>query len=471
MEILKVSNGQILTASGKPVRLRGFNIGGWMNMEDFITGFVGAEHNLRFTMDRVLGKGKAQFFFDHLLDYFFTEDDVAFMASLGANSLRIPLNYRHFERDDAPFEYLESGFKRLDQAIGWCAKHGIYVILDLHAVPGWHNPDWHSDNAHVHILLYEHKHFQERTARLWKEIARRYRGNPAVVGYDLMNEPCTRVEYEQYDPSYYDWQGLNSVHRQIAQAIREVDSEHILFVEGDNFSTEYDGLDVSFDDNIVLSTHNYTAPTTTPGVYPGEFHGIQWNRDILAAEFGAHSGTRLAFKNHLPIFVGEFGVWYTGRLHEIEHRVQALDDQLGVFDSVGAHWGIWTFKDIGAMGALNIAPEADYLQIIQPILKAKHQAADWEGEMPTADVARQLKSTADTVDATLINLGISFKIERQRFAQYLLFGYLAQFLQVPYAHLFKDLSETQIDTLLQAFEFKRCVPNQPVIDVLRRHLQ
>ena len=89
----------------------------------------------------------------------------------------------------------------------WCAKHEIYLVLDFHAVPGWHNPDWHSDNANVHILLYSQKHFQERVAALSEAIARRYSGNPAIAGYDLLNEPCTRLEYEQYDPSYYDWDG------------------------------------------------------------------------------------------------------------------------------------------------------------------------------------------------------------------------------------------------------------------------
>lgn len=217
MEMLTVKDGQIVTASGHPVRLRGFNLGGWLNMEDFIDGYVGAEHNLRLHMVRILGEKKAHFFFDRLLDYFFTEEDVVFMKGLGANVLRLPFNYRHFEGDDRPFEYLEEGFRRMDQAVTWCGKHGIYVILDFHAVQGWHNPDWHSDNAHVHILLYSHKQFQERAAALWKEIARRYKGNPAVAGYDLMNEPVTRLEYERYDPSYNDWDALNNIYRRMAQ--------------------------------------------------------------------------------------------------------------------------------------------------------------------------------------------------------------------------------------------------------------
>ena len=231
---------------------------------------------------------------------------------MGANVLRIPFNYRHFERDDRPFEYLDAGFQRLDAAMDWCARHDIYVILDFHAVQGWHNPDWHSDNAHVHILLYQHKHFQDRFVGLWQAMAARYKDHPALAGYDLMNEPCTRVQYDDYDAPSYDWDALNAVHRRAAQAIRAVDAQHIIFVEGDNFACAYDGLDVTFDDNLVVSTHNYMAPTGGGEPYPGVIDGMYWNRDIVAAELGMHSGTRLAFKQRKPIFVGEFGVWYAG---------------------------------------------------------------------------------------------------------------------------------------------------------------
>lgn len=465
MEMLKVKDNQIVTSGGTPVRLRGFNIGGWLNMEDFIDGYVGAEHNLRQVMSRILGQEKARFFFDRLLDHFFSEEDVIFMKELGANALRLPFNYRHFERDDRPYEYLEEGFRRLDQAVQWCGKHGIYVILDFHAVQGWHNPDWHSDNAHVHILLYGQKHFRERAAALWREIARRYRGNPAVAGYDLMNEPVTRLEYERYDPSQHDWAALNSIYRQMAAAIREVDPDHILFVEGDNFATLYDGLEVDFDPNLAVSTHNYIAPAVSPGDYPGTFNGLYWNRDIIAAEFGAHSGTRFAFERRKPLYSGEFGVWYAGHSDQIDQRVRALDDQLGVFDSAGVHWTIWTYKDVGAMSAIQLAPESEYLQRIAPILKAKRLVGDAED----GSVGQKFNETADAIDRLLTDLGIPFTIERRRFAQFSLFGYLAQFLQVPYAHLFKDCSEMDLDRMLSAFAFQNCIPNQPVVEVLRKH--
>jgi aryl-phospho-beta-D-glucosidase BglC (GH1 family) len=471
MELLKARQGRIVTQSGQPLRLRGWNIGGWLNMEDFINGFVGAEHNLRATMTRRLGHSRTQFFFDRLLDYFFTEEDVRAMAALGANVIRIPFNYRHFERDDQPFDYLEAGFTRLDQALEWCARHGLYVILDFHAVPGWHNPDWHSDNAHVHILLYQHKLFQDRFVGLWKEMARRYKNHPALAGYDLMNEPCTRVHYEEYDSPHYDWDALNTVHRKAAQAIRDIDSKHILFVEGDNFACEYEGLDVAFDDNLVVSTHNYMAPTSGGAPYPGEIDGLYWNRDIVAAEFGMHSGTRLALKHRKPIFVGEFGTWYAGCPTALKYRAAALDDQLGVFDSAGVHWAVWTWKDIAAMGSFNLDPASDYVQAITPILKAKQEAADWEAEMPQGSVARALKNTADAMDTYLARASLNVQIERRWFAQYALFGYLAQLLQVPYTQRFKDMPEEKLDDLLSAFALKNCIENKAITKVLKKHLR
>jgi endoglucanase len=422
-------------------------------------------------MSRILGKEKSQFFFDRLLDHFFTEEDVKAMKKIGANVIRIPFNYRHFERDDQPFEYLEEGFKRLDLAMDWCARHGMYVILDFHAVQGWHNPDWHSDNAHVHILLYQHKLFQDRFAGLWEQMARRYKNHPALAGYGLMNEPCTRVHYEDYDSPGYNWEALNAVHREAARAIRRVDSNHILFVEGDNFACEYDGLDVTFDDNIVVESHNYMSPTGGGKPYPGEIDGLYWNRDIVAAEFGMHGGTRLAFKHRKPLFVGEFGIWFAGYPEAIRYRAAALDDQLGVFDSAGVHWAIWTWKDIASMGSYNLNPESEYVRTIVPILQAKRDAADWEGEMPKGSVAKALNDSADAIDSYLCESGFNIQIDRRWFAQYTLFGYLAQFLQVPYANLFKAMPEAKLDDMLNAFELKNCIENKTITKVLKKHLQ
>src|SRR4051794_3976488 len=97
MEALSVRGDQIVDTHGQPVHLRGACIGGWMNMENFIDAYPGSEHGLRATLAEVLGPGPAHFFFERLLDHFLTEADLAFIRQQGANVVRLPLNYRHFE--------------------------------------------------------------------------------------------------------------------------------------------------------------------------------------------------------------------------------------------------------------------------------------------------------------------------------------------------------------------------------------
>src|SRR3982751_2028168 len=103
MDLLQVRDGKIVNSANRPLRLRGTNVGGWLNMENFINGYPGAEHGIRRAMEQALGPEQGAFFFERLLDYFLTEDDIAFMRRCGATAVRVPLNYRHFERDDAPF--------------------------------------------------------------------------------------------------------------------------------------------------------------------------------------------------------------------------------------------------------------------------------------------------------------------------------------------------------------------------------
>ena len=122
------------------------------------------------------------------------------------------------------------------------------------------------------------------------------------------------------------------------------------------------------------------------------------------------------------------------------------------------------------MGSYNLNPDSEYVQTIQPIMKAKQEAADWEGEMPKGSVAKAMKNSADAIDAYLAQTNLKVQIDRRWFAQYTLFGYLAQFLQVPYANLFKDKSEKELDEMLSAFALKNCVQNKIITKVLKKHL-
>lgn len=208
-------------------------------MENFMNGFPGREHQIRHALKKVLGEEKTEFFFDKFLEYFFTDKDAAFLKSIGFNCVRLCLNYHHFEDDMKPFQIKEEGFKHVDRVIDIvgipslkrdaetpaddckCAKHGIYTIIDMHALPGGQNQDWHCDNPTGHAAFWDHIHFQDRAVNLWEHIAKRYRGNAWVAGYNPMNEPADS-----------EWTRLLSFYDRIVPAIRKVDPEHILFLEG-----------------------------------------------------------------------------------------------------------------------------------------------------------------------------------------------------------------------------------------------
>src|SRR5579884_1956702 len=127
---LKTRGADIVDANGQVVVLRGFGLGGWMNMENFITGYPANEEGQRQALRKALGEQKYQFFFDRFLEYFFGPGDAQFISSLGLNLVRLPINYRHFESDEEPFVIKEEGFKYLDRVIALCAEQHIYTILD-----------------------------------------------------------------------------------------------------------------------------------------------------------------------------------------------------------------------------------------------------------------------------------------------------------------------------------------------------
>src|SRR5206468_1829450 len=120
-------------------------------------------------------------------------------------------------------------FRHLDRAIAACAAHGVYSMIDLHALPGFQNQDWHSDNPTHVDTFFDHPHFQDRVIAIWEAVAERYRDNPWVSGYNVMNEPADRLRTRV--AAFYD---------RAVDAIQAVDPRHIVFLDGNTYSTETD---------------------------------------------------------------------------------------------------------------------------------------------------------------------------------------------------------------------------------------
>lgn len=469
---LQTKAGKIVDDKGREVLLRGVCVGGWMNMENFINGYPGSEHGVRSAVTEVLGEAKAHFFFERLLDHFLTDADFAFLKSLGVNTVRLPLNYRHFESDAAPGEYFEAGFTRLSRAIEGCAAHGLYAILDLHALPGWQNPDWHSDNGSRQALFWQSRDYQNRFVALWEELARRYKGNAAVAGYNVMNEPVTGVPRGRLTNRYQsNYAPLNAIYRRVVGAIRKIDPDHLIFLEGDLYSMRFAGLDAPFAPNLVYSSHNYNAGGFGPGAYPGQLGNEHWDAKKQAEVFQQQEGTRYSREHQVPLWVGEFGSVYNGRAEEIADRLRALDDQIAVFEKNSAHWTAWTYKDVGTMGWVMLRPESEYMQRIARLLDLKRKLGtdSWAGWLPLGDVARTLERAAEQASEAIGNPELPAREFLSYLKQATLDGFFGSLLQPVYAEAFRGLSENEIDRVLASFSFEQCKKNDGLLSIVKKH--
>ncbi len=470
MDLLQVRHGKVVDAQGQEIRLRGACVGGWMNMENFINGYPGSEHAIRATLADTIGESKAHFFFERMLDYFLSEDDIVFMKAQGATVVRLPVNYRHFESDAAPFTYLESGFSRLEQAIGWCAKHGLYAIIDMHAVQGNQNTDWHSDNGSRQALFWQHPHFQDRWIALWEVLAERFKGNAAVAGYNVMNEPHTGNPRGRLtgmgEPK---WDQINALYRRIVSAIRAIDPDHIIILEGDSYSSRFAQFDAPFADNLLYSSHNYTRPGFGPGPYPT----AEWNRKWQEVNLLAHEGTQFMQKYNAPLWAGEFGSPYNNSAAEVPDRMRALDDQISVFEQYGVHWTTWTYKDVGVMGWVYLHPESEYIQRIKHSLESKIllNSDFWMGWLPTTPAKDIVHTLAHEIVETVGDEDISVAGIERYLTQATMATYIGALLQIPYAKLFKGLSEAELDRILQSFAFKNCIVHPELDAVMTKHMK
>ncbi|MEO0081272.1 MAG: glycoside hydrolase family 5 protein [candidate division WOR-3 bacterium] len=473
MDMLKVEGTSIVDAKGRKVRLRGFGVGGWMNSENFINGYPGFESGLRAALAEELGPAKAEFFWDRMLDCFLAEDDIKLMKELGCTVVRLPLNYRHFEADEAPGVWLEKGYNRLNQVLAWCRKHELYAILDMHAVPGWQDPDWHSDHYGRLTLIWSHKQFQDRFVALWEEFARRYKDEAVIAGYNIMNEPVTGVPWGFFGFLYKsNWDALNRLNRRTIEAIRRIDPNHIIFLEGDKFSVLFTGMDAPFADNLVYSSHNYIRPCLGIGPYPGEFQGARWDKTAIASNFAEQEGTQFCRRHGVPLWVGEFGAALDGKAEEVPDRLRALDDQIDVFEQAQVDWTIWTWKDMGMMGLATVDPESDYARTIAPVLKAKRELGTdcWVSNQPQTQVQKQAARLADAILARLPETGVDPAQFRFYVQQSLLSNFTGAFLQPLYARCFKGMTEAQLDRTMQSFALPNCRINQGLKKVLSKHL-
>ena len=359
--------------------------------------------------------------------------------------MRLPINHAHFERDSEPFVLREEAFARLDAAIRACGDHGIYTVIDLHAVPGSQNQHWHSDNSTHLAAFWRHPHFQERVVNLWQALASRYRDDDWVAGYNLLNEPG--------DPG---GTVVGPFQDRLVAAIREIDSDHIVFIDGNTYSTDFSIFGEPYE-NAIYACHDYAAAGMSSGDgYPGP--------EALEEVFLKR--TRYQRETGTPIWVGEFGPVYTGDPERDAIRYRILGDQLEIYERYGAGWSIWTYKDVGLHGLVHADPDSPYMQRFGDLIAKKKRLGIDAWGSTHAEIPEILEPVHELIAREFPDWRPYPWGPREAtdlLVRWLLF---AQAMLPEYAERFRGLGDDELDALADSFSLASCVRRTRLCDML-----
>ncbi len=299
----------IVDGNGDRVVIRGMNVGGWMIWESWMWGggWQG-ETDMRAKFVEAVGTVEADRFAQRVHDTFITQADIAAIAELGFNVVRLNINHTILEDDDNPGVLKQDGLRRLDEVVGWCAQSNLGVLLDLHSAPGGQSWTYMND-PDPSGLLWDDDDKRARTVSLWRGIAEHFADDATIVGYDLLNEPWPTSD-----------EALFAVYTEITRAITEVDPRHLIVVEGTSFSSKFEWFPQRLRDNVAYSFHQYT-----PGINTRQ-PDLDRHK-LVVAEHG------------VPMFAGEFG----------EDSVEMVAGAVADYESAAnkqSGWIFWSWKKV-----------------------------------------------------------------------------------------------------------------------------
>ncbi|WP_343703861.1 cellulase family glycosylhydrolase [Chitinophaga sp.] len=327
---LKTSGQRIVNEKGENVLLRGIGLGGWMLQEGYMLKVYrqGQQHKIRQRLEALIGTEKTEEFYNAWLANHATRADVDALKAWGFNSVRLPMHYKLYDT--------EKGFALTDSLLAWCKANSMYLILDLHAAPGGQGNDLNiSDRDGSQPSLWENEAHQRATVDLWRKVASRYKDEPWIAAYDIINEPNFGFEDPVNDKNGIREkknEPLRKLMIEITRAIREVDRNHIVIIEGNGWGNNYNGVLPPWDNNMVLSFHKY------------------WNYND---ENSISYILRYREQYNIPVWLGETGensnVWFTNAIRLLESH------------NIG--WAWWPLKKVGINNPLEVPSNPEYQQV------------------------------------------------------------------------------------------------------------
>jgi endoglucanase len=282
---LRVNGDKIVNDVDQNFILKGMGLGGWLVQEGYMLNtpysIMGAEHEIRNEIQKLVGAEKTNDLYEVYQKNYVRKIDVDSLAEWGFNSIRLPMHWNKLISEILPLTYNEEGFRTIDTLLTWCEENKIYLILDLHAAPGGQSDEPISDYDRTKLSLWESEVNKNITVDLWKTIAERYADKEWIGGYDLINEPKWDLGNENVP--------LRDLYIRITEAIRTVDQNHIIYIEGNWFATTFDGLMPPWDENMVYSFHKYWNQTDQGTINYLVNIRNTYNRPLWLGETGENS--------------------------------------------------------------------------------------------------------------------------------------------------------------------------------------
>lgn len=287
-KFVKVDGVNLVQPSGEKLFIKGTNLGNWLNPEGYMFGFqrTNSAWMIDLMFKQMVGPDFTAEFWQQFKENYITADDIRFIASQGANTIRLPFNYKLFTAED----YMGNpnpaasgeGFMFMDKVIEWCRQNNLYLILDMHDCPGSQTGD-NIDDGYGYPWLFESEKAQQQFCDIWQTIAQKYNDEPVILGYELMNEPIAHY-FENKDSLYLL---LEPLYKRAVKAIRQVDQNHIILLGGAHWNSFfYMFNDWKFDDKLMYTCHRYGGPATAEAI-----------KDYID----------FRDKTQLPMYMGEIG--------------------------------------------------------------------------------------------------------------------------------------------------------------------
>lgn len=342
------AEGNYISNGVEEVILRGIGTGNWMLQEGYMmqtSDVAPTQHEFRNRLIQTIGEANTDSFYNAWLAWHFTRTDVDSMKSWGFNSVRVAMHYKWFTLpvEDEPVSgentWFNKGFVIIDSLLDWCSANEMYLILDLHGAPGGQGTDAAiSDYDPTKPSLWESQENKDKTIALWQKLAERYSDELWIGGYDLINE----TNWDFGDPNNTPMWNLMV---DITEAIREVDQNHIIIVEGNWFANDYTGVPLPWDNNLVFSFHKYWT-TNTPS-------SLDW---------------AISLRNtyNVPIWLGESG----------ENSNTWFRNLIALCEANHIGWSWWPVKKPRVNNPLRVEVNEDYNNLIDY----------WRGNAPAPTV-------------------------------------------------------------------------------------